>query len=42
MGKRYEFAVSITPNTVREIRYCYAPKPILKILNNPKRLKVVI
>ena len=37
-----EFTVSIVPNEARMTSYCYVPKPILKMLKNPKRLKFVI
>ncbi|MCY4491479.1 MAG: hypothetical protein OXC46_08470 [Thaumarchaeota archaeon] len=34
--KLSEFTVSAIPNNARMANYCYAPKPILKMLNNPK------
>ncbi|MCY4491265.1 MAG: hypothetical protein OXC46_07355 [Thaumarchaeota archaeon] len=43
MAQRYkEFTVSAIPNEARMTSYCYVPKPILKMLKNPKRLKFVI
>ena len=37
-----EFTVSIIPNKARATNYSYIPKPILEMLGNPKRLKLVI
>ena len=37
-----EFTVSIIANEARMTNYSYIPKPILKMLGNPKRLKFVI
>ncbi|MCY4491526.1 MAG: hypothetical protein OXC46_08715 [Thaumarchaeota archaeon] len=37
-----EFTVPIVPNKARMTSYCYVPKPILKILKNPKRFKFII
>ena len=36
-----EFTISIIPNTTRVTIY-YTPKPILKMLKNPKCLKCII
>ena len=43
MAQRYkEFTVSAIPNNTRMTSYCYAPKSILNVPKNPKRLNFVI
>ena len=37
-----EFVVGITHNVQRRTSYSYIPKPILKMLGNPKKLRFTI